>query len=230
MSDIITQTGENLAAALFRIQSKDKFILKEISRKLNNLLPNLIDVKVLDDKSNNQYVIKVKSEDGKGFSSRVLSEGTLRLLTLCIFLYDDLHKSLLCYEEPENGIHPFRIKFLTKLLSELSVDFDDTSTPLRQVLVNTHSPVLVGEIVNWESDKRVSVWFSQLNTLVTKVKGEKRKINITRILPVLKIPNNNQTSIPFTELNIRESDIKMTVSQVKRYLETTDLEQTIGTL
>ena len=80
-------------------------------------------------------MIKLKGDDGKEFSSRVLSEGTLRLLTLCIFLYDDNHKSLICFEEPENGIHPYRIKAMADLLKDLSVDFNQVEVPLRQVIV-----------------------------------------------------------------------------------------------
>lgn len=229
LSDIITQTGKNLASALYRLQIKDKYILKEISRKLNNLLPYLIEVKVYDDKANNQYIIKLISEDGKEFSSRVLSEGTLRLLTLCIFLFDDTHKSLLCYEEPENGIHPFRIQFLTRLLYDLSVDFSDTTSPLRQILVNTHSPKLVGEIHNWRNDKRVSLWFSQLNSLITKVSTSKKKINSTKMLPVVKV-YNNQLHFTFPDFNVTESELKLTLSQVKKYLESIDPEQTTDML
>ncbi|MGB0787929.1 MAG: AAA family ATPase, partial [Marinirhabdus sp.] len=225
MSDIISQSGENIAAALYRLQSKDKYILKEISRKLNNLLPNLTDVNVVDDGANNQYLIRVKSNDGKTFSSRVLSEGTLRVLTLCIFLYDDTHKNLLCYEEPENGIHPFRIQFLTKLLNDLSVNFEDVNTPLRQILVNTHSPVLVREIRNWSNDSRVSIWFSQLSTLITKINGKNTKINTTKIVPVVKDATEEQLKLKFPNLYFNESEIKLTLSTVKRYLETTDLEQ-----
>lgn len=225
MSDIISHSGENLAAALYRLQIKDKYVLKEISRKLNNLLPNFTDVNVLDDTANNQYVIKVTSSDGKTFSSRVLSEGTLRLLTLCIFLYDDTHKNLLCYEEPENGIHPFRIQFLTKLLNDLSVDFHDEYNPLRQILVNTHSPVLVKEIYKWKNDNRVSIWFSQLTTLITEINGKNTKINTTKILPVIKNFTEEQLKLKFPNLSITESEMRLTLSSVRMYLESTDLEQ-----
>lgn len=225
MSDIISHSGENLAAALYRLQIKDKYVLKEISRKLNNLLPNFTEVNVLDDTANNQYVIKVTSNDGKTFSSRVLSEGTLRLLTLCIFLYDDTHKNLLCYEEPENGIHPFRIQFLTKLLNDLSVDFHDEFNPLRQILVNTHSPVLVKEIYKWKNDNRVSIWFSQLTTLITEINGKNTKINTTKILPVLKNFTEEQLKMKFPNMSITESEMRLTLSSVRMYLESTDLEQ-----
>ncbi|HBK30102.1 MAG TPA: ATPase, partial [Porphyromonadaceae bacterium] len=50
---------------------------------------------------------------------------------------------LLCFEEPENGIHPFRISTMASLLKDLTNDFTDEELPLRQVIVNTHSPILV---------------------------------------------------------------------------------------
>ena len=99
-------------------QSISPYNLKEISRKINSFLPNFTDVNVYDDKANHQFIINVKGEDGKEFSSRVLSEGTLRLLALCILEYDDKHTGLLCYEEPENGIHPFRMKAMAQLLKD----------------------------------------------------------------------------------------------------------------
>lgn len=50
---------------------------------------------------------------------------------------------MLCLEEPENGIHPSRIPALVDLLYDYAVDLDfavDSGNPLRQVIVNTHSP------------------------------------------------------------------------------------------
>ncbi|MEE6130528.1 ATPase, partial [Chryseobacterium arthrosphaerae] len=43
--DEISQTGKNLAAALYRISQNNPFALGEISRKLNQFLPNFIEVK-----------------------------------------------------------------------------------------------------------------------------------------------------------------------------------------
>jgi predicted ATPase len=86
--DTISVSGKNLAAALFRIKQTDKYSLKEISRKLNSFLPNFVEVDVIDDNENKQYLIKLKDVDKKEFSSRVLSEGTLRQVALCILEYD----------------------------------------------------------------------------------------------------------------------------------------------
>ena len=184
--DTITATGKNLAAALFRIKQDDEYTLTAISRDLNNLLPNLTEVNVYDDKANRQFIIKVKGDDGREFSSRVLSEGTLRLLTLCVLQYDRQHTGLLCFEEPENGIHPFRIEAMARLLKELTVDFEDTEMPLRQVIVNTHSPVLVSQLINWQDDENVSIWLSQLTTIISTIEGKRIKMKSSNFHPVIK--------------------------------------------
>lgn len=222
--DTISSSGQNLAAALFRIKQQDDYHLIEISRKLNSFLPNFIEVSVIDDKENKQYLILLKGEDGKVFSSRVLSEGTLRLLALCILEYDDKHSGLLCFEEPENGIHPFRIKSMTRLLKDLTTDFINYEMPLRQAIVNTHSPVLVNEMILWKNDKNVSVHFSQMRTRIieteTDNKKNKFKLNITKITPVLK-DNEQQTTLEFSE-----QDRKLTLSSIREYLQTIDFENT----
>jgi predicted ATPase len=224
LRDTITQSGKNLAAALFRIKQDDEYNLTEISRNLNNLLPNLTEVNVYDDRANRQFVIKIKGEDGREFSSRVLSEGTLRLLTLCILQQDRQHTGLLCFEEPENGIHPFRIKTMANLLKELSVDFQDTEMSLRQVIVNTHSPVLVSELIQWQEDKNVSIWLSQINTLVTQIDSKKIKLKISKIIPVAKEIEKQLT----LELDyISDRELKLTLIEVMKYLKTGDTENAI---
>lgn len=222
LRDTITPSGKNLAAAFYRIKQADEYYLKEISRKLNSFLPNFVEVDVYDDKMNRQFIIRVKGEDGKEFSSRVLSEGTLRMLTLCILEYDDKHTGLLCFEEPENGIHPFRMKAMARLLKDLSVDFSDTDLPLRQVIVNTHSPVLVKEFIEWKKDTSVSVWLSRLNSLITDTNGRRIKTKITKMSPVLKV-SDGQLSF----LSVSEPERKLTLAEVIRYLETADTENAI---
>ncbi|HMI07201.1 MAG TPA: AAA family ATPase [Flavobacterium sp.] len=216
--DTISLSGKNLAAALYRIKQDDDYNLIEISRKLNNFLPNFTEVDVFDDNENKQYLIKLKDKDKKEFSSRVLSEGTLRILALCILEYDDKHTGLLCFEEPENGIHPFRIKAMTELLKDLSVNFNDTETPLRQVIVNTHSPVLVGNMLDWKNNTDVSIWYAQMRMLITDIDEKRIKLNVTKISPVFK-EVSQQLNLVFSE-----QDRKLTLSIVKDYLQTADFE------
>ncbi len=221
LRDTITPGGKNLAAALYRIKQSDQYTLKEISRKLNSFLPSFTEVNVYDDNVNRQFIIKVKEEDGKEFSSRVLSEGTLRLLALCILQYDDKHTGLLCFEEPENGIHPFRMKAMVQLLKDLSVDFTDPRALLRQVIVNTHSPVFVSQVLQWGDDSNVGVWLSKLHSLIMNVDGRRIKIKISRMSPV---------STAYKQMSlypVSDSERKLTASEVIRYLETADTENAI---
>ena len=219
--DTISISGKNLAAALYRIKQTDEYALKEISRKLNSFLPNFTEVNVVDDKENKQYIIKLKDSDKKEFSSRVLSEGTLRILALCILEYDEKHTGLLCFEEPENGIHPFRVKSMTRLLKDLSVDFSDIETPLRQIIVNTHSPVLVGNMEIWQNDSNVSIWYAQMKTSVTTINDVRLKLNSTKISPVIKDNNLQQLALVFSE-----QERKLTLSIVNDYLKTAQFEDT----
>jgi predicted ATPase len=225
LRDEITESGKNLAAALFRIKQQDGYFLKEISRRLQKFLPNFIEVDVIDDNENKQYLIKLKDKDKKEYTSRILSEGTLRILALCILGFDDKHTGLLCFEEPENGIHPFRIKTMAELLKDLSTDFVDSEIPLRQVIVNTHSPVLVGNILDeYLSDKNVGIWFSQMINRNAIIQDKKTGFSVT----VMENPFGGSQSKKeiggvFAEQE-QDAKRKYTLSNVKKYLESSDFE------
>jgi len=226
--DVLSQSGKNLAAVLNRIKQEDIYSLKEISRKLQTFLPNFIEVDVMDDTENKQYLIKLKDKDKKEYSSRVLSEGTLRILTLCILEYDNKHTGLLCFEEPENGIHPFRIGAMAQLLKDLCTDFSDIDIPLRQVIVNTHSPILVGNILElYMSDKNVSIHLSQMVNRLTTINNEKQKLSITTMdNPFSGYQEKDLIGGIFTEQEL-ENKRKYAKAKVKDYLETTDFETLI---
>lgn len=185
---IIGHAGENLSAALYRLKNKDEYILKQIIIKLSSFLPEYTKLNVRDDKANKQFVFELTNSEGRTFSSRVLSEGTLRLIVLCVLLYDDEFNGLLCFEEPENGIHPYRMKSMADLLKQLSTDFSDAENSLRQVIVNTHSPVLLKYLTdsNLDSDENVSVWFSQLISHKSIVGGKPQMIRVSKAMPITK--------------------------------------------
>jgi predicted ATPase len=225
LKDEITQTGKNLAAVVFRIKQQDPYAIKEISRKLNSFLPGFTDVEVYDDKSNRQYIIKLKGEDGKEFSSRVLSEGTLRILALCVLEYDNDHHGLLCFEEPENGIHPFRIDAIAQLLKNLSIDFNEQYDFLRQVIVNTHSPVLISTLIQWRKNPNVSVWLAKQNTLILEVNNKKIKLKVSRVSPVIKETEDHKQLFLFDFTN--ENERRLTLTEAENYLKTADAEKAI---
>jgi predicted ATPase len=213
IQDTMGRSGKHLAATLYRIGQNDPYNLIEISRKLQNFLPNFIEVMAVNDQANNQYLVKLKDKDQKEYSSRVLSEGTLRILALCVLAYDERHTGLLCFEEPENGIHPFKIKDMALLLKDLSTDFSRSKLPLRQVIINTHSPVLVGVTQEWANNPAVGIFYASITNRITDLAQGRAKLAITSIVPVVE---------DHTELfpNYPKSQLQLTFFEVKKYLAT----------
>ena len=205
----ITHIGENLAAALYRIKSKDEYNIIAISRLLNKFLPEYVKVDVINDSANKQFIIELTSQDNKTFTSRVLSEGTLRLLALCIMQYDDTYRGLLCFEEPENGIHPQRIRTMIQLLEDMAINIMDDEPLLRQVIVNTHSPNFVTYLAQNVNDPNVSVWLSKMVPCTIGEQGHRSVIRCSRIAPI-------QNS-PFRSL-FRNEDINITSLDLADYL------------
>lgn len=213
MSYTLTQDGANLAAALYRIQKDDPLVLKELALDLNAVLPDFTAVDVAHEETHRHFIIRLQTPDGRQFSSRVLSEGTLRLLALMVMKYDEAHTGLLCFEEPENGVHPMRISDMTGLLLDLSTDFSDPESALRQVIINTHSPLLIKRLQAHSGDKRISIWLSRLSSLLRPANGRKGEI-----LPCTKIDPVSDTGQ--YELAVDNNTRRWNSAELERYLST----------
>ncbi len=103
-------------------------------------------IRVEADAKRELLTLMVSGRDGVAHAARSLSDGMLRLLALAVLAVDPRAPGLLCLEEPENGIHPARIPALLRLLQAIPTDVDEpvgAGNPLRQVIVNTHSPAVV---------------------------------------------------------------------------------------
>ncbi|MBL3567729.1 ATP-binding protein, partial [Rhodovulum sulfidophilum] len=140
--------ASNLAASLAEIQrlsstpKRPTGAIADISADLAMLIPQVRKVKVLDDASNKEYAFEVEIKDGTAFSSRVISDGTIRLLALLTVINDPNRHGILCFEEPENGVHEGRIPDLISLLRE-ATDEQKQDGDYFQVLMNTHSPAVM---------------------------------------------------------------------------------------
>lgn len=154
----MASTGAHLPITLFSLANipinsnkqkdttKDTSIYDQVSFNLNQLLDDVRSVRVVRDVQKELYTLEVSDSYDTFHPARSLSDGTLRFLALAALKVDPKSAGLLCLEEPENGIHPERIPAILGLLQELTVDlFQSVSSdnPLRQVIVNTHSPAFV---------------------------------------------------------------------------------------
>lgn len=149
--------ASNLATVLARIQSetatadRPQGALSDIAADLASLIPSVRAIKVQDEERTREYVFDIVLDDNLTFSSRVVSDGTLRLLALLTILNDPKRAGLLCFEEPENGVHDGRIRQLVHLLrSSCSMALDDGSESYFQILTNTHSPAVMKALEDTE--------------------------------------------------------------------------------
>lgn len=126
--------GEELASFLNTLQALDEPQFKAVEKALRMIVPEVtgIDVSV-----NELGEVELKIlEGGTPIPARVLSEGTLRILGLLSLVSAKDPPALLGFEEPENGIHPRRIRMIADLLKNRA------STGDTQLIVTTHSPIL----------------------------------------------------------------------------------------
>lgn len=205
--------GRNLPNVLARMKAADPMLLAHVSRDLASHLPGSMQVEVDEDREAGRTVIWAKAEDGRRFSPRALSDGALRALALVTLKNDPEHGGLLCFEDPENSVHPSRLKDLTRILLGLSTDFsssDREDAPLRQVICNTHSPVFISH-----PDVLSHVLFAHLAPR-KDAGGNTRNPPVTRMVPV--IPDPLQPALP-----IPEEVQSFTLSEVQSYLESADL-------
>ncbi len=125
--------GEDLAAFYHTLRRKNERQFEVTCRALNSPIPAVerIDVQLTPDGFVELNVV----ENGIFYSARVISEGTLRVLGLLAVTNPLSPATLIGYEEPENGVHPRRLRLIAELLKE-TVNRDGV-----QIIVNTHSPL-----------------------------------------------------------------------------------------
>jgi predicted ATPase len=140
--------GRHLAANLNRLATKDasERVYSELANRLSELIGKVQSIRVDRDEKRELLTLMMSGPDGTELPARALSDGTLRFLALSVLELDPDTPGLICLEEPENGIHPDRIPAMLRLLQDIATDPEepaDDSNPLRQVIVNTHSPTVV---------------------------------------------------------------------------------------
>lgn len=154
--EMLERDGRNVAAVLYRVRAETataespEGALSDIRADLVALVPGVTDLEVVRDEERREYRLEVTMRDGQTFSSRVLSDGTLRILVLLTLLHDPRHQGVLCFEEPENGVHQTRLQKLMAFLEEACTDPTseevEVDRPFRQIIVNTHSSIAANAV------------------------------------------------------------------------------------
>ncbi len=112
---------------------------------LSDLVP-IKNVSVAEDDVRQLLSLEIEEQSGMKLRANSISDGTLRFLALAALTEVADQTTVICMEEPENGIHPAKLEAMHGLLKEIAVDPEervDAENPLRQVIVATHSPFFV---------------------------------------------------------------------------------------
>ena len=150
----IAANGAHIPATLARLakishrakRDHDSNVYAAVANRLAELTEGVRSLRIDEDDKRELLTALVTDLEGTEHEARALSDGTLRFLALAVLAEDPEAQGLLCLEEPENGIHPARIPAMLRMLSDLAVDTSERvgpSNPLRQIIVNTHSPAFV---------------------------------------------------------------------------------------
>ena len=212
--DLVSDSGEHLAAALYRLKRLTKNgddAVGRISSRLSELVP-VREVDVIRDDTRQLLTLSVTEENDQKFSASAISDGTLRFLALAILAEDPEALGLICIEEPENGIHPGRLLPMVNLVRDLAVDaeekLEDNNT-MRQVIVATHSPyflqlqekedVLIAKenVINCDGEPlRVLRCYPLQQTWREGGDGNSRGLGHSMMLEYLQPPEGVQLKLP----------------------------------
>ncbi len=154
------EDGSHLPATLYHLKQREKNGTTSaknkvadtygmVAAKLSQLIEDVYSVEIDRDDQRQLLTLQVKDRNQIPYPARDLSDGTLRFLALTVIELDPTTQGVMCLEEPENGIHPARIPAMLELLEGIAVDVNSESgedNPLRQVIVNTHSPAVVQQV------------------------------------------------------------------------------------
>ena len=210
--DTLTPAGDNLASALARLDRDVPRSLRDITTETASVVQGFSGLRVEIDATRRLYTIWARQGEEE-HSAQVLSDGTLRVIALAALKYDPLYGGTLLFEEPENGVHPSRLGRIASLLKALpsNLSVDDPYAWPRQVIVNTHSPKFMAEVM--DEDLALVMPVSAI--------ADRKKARRSRLMPV------KTNVMPLTD---DESEAVVARHEVERMLETEALDLARQTL
>lgn len=193
--DVMTESGMHMPAALRRIVSHRG---PDALASVTATAAALTDVRSVDfdlDPQRQTLTLRASISSGPELPARSLSDGTLRFLALSVMAHDPDYTGLICMEEPENGIHPGRIEAMAELVRDIAVDPFEApgpDNPMRQVIVNTHSPRYVN------AQDPADLLFAENATVLR----DGRRAVTLRLLPLRDTWRDSKRSVVLTQDDI----------------------------
>ncbi|MEH2125516.1 AAA family ATPase [Nostoc sp.] len=140
----IDKTGQGIVDALADILLSNRKRFDELEERLTRLVPNIQRISLLRREDRTFLLELIDRYSEHHIPASDISDGTLRILAFLTALYQENTPSIICFEEIENGVHPWLLHKMMELLQIISTE-GITGKPV-QVLITTHSPVLLNYV------------------------------------------------------------------------------------
>ncbi len=127
--------GSNLPWVVESLRKRAPDRFRDWIGHLRTALPDVEDSRTIERQDDRHRYLMIGYRGGLEVPSWMASDGTLRLLALTLPAYLGDFSGIYLIEEPENGIHPRAVETVFQSLSSV---YD------AQILVATHSPVILG--------------------------------------------------------------------------------------
>lgn len=129
--------GTGLAGLFDALMNRSDRPVDAITERVRDRFPTVKHIG-LRNASTTHKELQIELVDGTKVPASMASEGLLYYLAFATLPYLHGSAGILLVEEPENGLHPARIRDVVATLREIS--------KTTQVLIATHSPILVNEL------------------------------------------------------------------------------------
>jgi predicted ATPase len=137
----INRVGEGIAYSLVDILHNNRKSFDELEERLTRLVPNIKRI-LLPREQNQAFSLELIDKYSEHhIPAADISDGTLRILAFLTALYQEDTPSIICFEELENGVHPWLLHKMMELLKIVSTE-GINGKPV-QILITTHSPLLL---------------------------------------------------------------------------------------
>jgi predicted ATPase len=136
-------TGTNLAAFMDYLLRKDRKRFDLIQTALRDRVRGFEEIRIVTP-SPSRRSIALSIEGGFEISGQRLSTGVRMLFFFVALAYHPNPPNVVLIEEPENGVHPKRLKDIVELLRSLTEG--KLGGKAVQVIMTTHSPYLLDHI------------------------------------------------------------------------------------
>ena len=129
------KAGENLSTILHNLKESNNKHFVEYVQIVQSMIPGFKEVKADRIQGDGKWIFQILEEKIRSsLSPSSTSDGTVRLLSLLVIAASEGNSSLVCIEEPENGLHPHLSGQIVEMLKQAS------KNNKVQMLITTHSP------------------------------------------------------------------------------------------